>query len=412
MPQHAPDVRRSADQVAAWLEGMNCPQVDVVAEDGQPAVLAHFPAPDGQPTICLYAHHDVQPVGDLGAWTSSPFEAVERGGRLYGRGTSDDKGGVLAHLAALQAFDGKPPVGVKLFIEGEEEIGSPSLGRILDRHRDRLAADAFVIADANNQETGLPTFTTTLRGIVDCVIEVRTLASGVHSGGFGGVVPDALTCLARVLATLHDDEGNVAVEGLVRTPGPDLDYPDDRLAKETGLLPGVRQIGHGPAVERLWTAPAIGVLAIDAPRVADAVNLVIPSARAKVSLRLAPGDDAARAMAALTAHLESHVPWGAQVTVTDGESGQPGVISTSGPIFEAARAAAKEAWGREPVFAGIGGSIPMVAEFQQQFPGATILVTAVADPDCHMHGVDESLDLADWRKAALSEVLLMDRLSR
>ena len=411
MPDHAADVRRSAEQVATWLTELGCPQVSIVAEGGQPAVVAHFPAPAGKPTICLYAHHDVQPVGDLGAWSSAPFEAVERDGRLYGRGTADDKGGVLAHLAALRAYDGKPPIGVKLFIEGEEEIGSPSLPRILAAHHDELDADAFVIADSTNWEVGVPTFTTTLRGIVDCVVEVRTLSHGVHSGFAGGVVPDALTALARILATLHDDEGNVAVEGLVRTPGPDLDYPPDRLAEETGLLPGVHQIGRGSVVERMWTAPAVSVLAIDAPPVAEAVNLIIPAARAKVSLRLAPGDDAGRALAALTAHLESHAPWGAQVRVIPGDSGQPGVIPASGPVFEEARAAIADAWGREPVFAGAGGSIPMTAEFQRQFPTATVLVTAVADSDSRPHGVDESLDLGDWRKAALFEMLFMERMA-
>lgn len=412
IPSHTGDVRRSADQVAAWLNDMGCPEVTVLAEGGQPAVLADFPAPPGGKTVCLYAHHDVQPVGDPSAWTSDPFTAVERNGRLYGRGTADDKGGVMAHLAALRAYDGNPPVGVRLFIEGEEEIGSPTMSRFLEVHHDRIAADVFVIADSANWDVGEPAFTTSLRGVVDCVIEVRTLEHGVHSGAYGGVVPDAITVLCRALATLHDDAGNVAVEGLVRTPAPDLEYPLDRLIEETGLLPGVHQIGHGSVVERLWTAPSIDVLAIDAPRIDEAVNLIVPVARAKVSMRIAPGQDAGRALAALTAHLTAHVPWGAQVRVTPGEKGQPSSIPTSGSVFDAAAAALGEAWGREPAVAGLGGSIPLVAELQHAFPDATVLVTAVADPACREHGVDESLHIGDWRNAALGEVLLMDRLAR
>ena len=318
----------------------------------------------------------------------------------------------MAHLAALRAYDGNPPVGVRLFIEGEEEIGSPTMSRFLEVHHDRIAADVFVIADSANWDVGEPAFTTSLRGVVDCVIEVRTLEHGVHSGAYGGVVPDAITVLCRALATLHDDAGNVAVEGLVRTPAPDLEYPLDRLIEETGLLPGVHQIGHGSVVERLWTAPSIDVLAIDAPRIDEAVNLIVPVARAKVSMRIAPGQDAGRALAALTAHLTAHVPWGAQVRVTPGEKGQPSSIPTSGSVFDAAAAALGEAWGREPAVAGLGGSIPLVAELQHAFPDATVLVTAVADPACREHGVDESLHIGDWRNAALGEVLLMDRLAR
>jgi acetylornithine deacetylase/succinyl-diaminopimelate desuccinylase-like protein len=213
-PEHAADLLRSAESIAALLARVECPEVDLLGAGGGPAVLGRFPAPPGMPTVCLYAHHDVQPTGDASLWTSPPFVATPRGDRLYGRGASDDKGGVAVHLAALRAFGGKPPVGVTLFVEGEEEVGSPTLAAILAANRDRLAADVYVIADSSNWAVGEPAFTTTLRGLVDCVVEVRTLDHAVHSGAYGGVAPDALTALCRLLATLHDEQGNVAVEGL------------------------------------------------------------------------------------------------------------------------------------------------------------------------------------------------------
>ncbi|MGJ6979991.1 dipeptidase [Aestuariimicrobium soli] len=417
LPERADDVERSAAWVLAQAQRLGCAQGWIVTEGGKPAVIAQWPAPEGQPTVCLYAHHDVQPTGDLALWASDPFVATERTDavgeeRLYGRGTADDKGGLAVHLAALEAFGGKPPVGVTLFIEGEEEIGSPSLATIIERHHEALAADVFVIADSGNWEVGVPAFTTTLRGLADCVVEVATLDHALHSGSFGGVVPDALTTLCRLLATLHDDNGRVAVAGLGTSEAPELDYPEQRLRSETGVLDGVDWIGEGSVVSRLWNQPSISVLAIDAPSVANASNTLQPKARAKVSLRVAPGDDAHQAMAALHRHLEEHAPFGARVTVTDGDAGQPGIIAFEGAVAEAATDAFREAWGVDPVQMGQGGSIPMVADFQRQFPQATVLVTAVGDPDTRAHGIDESLHLGDWRKACLAETLLLDRLAR
>ena len=412
-PGRADQVRRSAEWVAERLREAGCPDVRLVsAGAGAPAIIARYPAPDGLPTVCLYAHHDVQPEGDPAQWTSAPFQPEVRDGRLYGRGSGDDKGGFAVHLAALRAFDGSPPVGVTLFVEGEEEVGSPTLGVLLAEHRDALAADLYVIADSWNWGVGRPSFTTSLRGLADCVVEVSTLDHGIHSGGFGGVVPDALTTLCRLLATLHDENGNVAVEGLASSPVPELEYDSDRLRAETGLLPGVREIGDGSVVERLWGRPAIAVIGLDTTPIANASNTILPSARAKISLRLAPGDDADRALRRLTEHLEQHVSWGAQVSVTAGETGQPSRIEPAGPIADLAREAFRRAFGTEVVEMGQGGSIPMVAEFQRAFPEATVLVTAVCDPDSRMHGVDESVDLGDLRKAALAEALLLAGLAR
>lgn len=411
-PAGTEQVESSADAVARLVTDLGCVDVRVIrAGGGAPAVIANFPAPKGQPTVCLYAHHDVQPPGDPAAWTTPPFVATRAGDRLFGRGTSDDKGGIAVHLAALRAFDGRPPVGVTLFVEGEEEVGSPTLAALLAEHRDELAADVFVIADSTNWDVGRPAFTTTLRGLVDCIVEVRTLDHAVHSGEYGGAVPDALTAMCRLLATLHDDQGNVAVAGLREGPAPELIYPPERLRSESGLLDGLDFIGSGPLASRLWAKPAIAVIALDATPVAAASNTLIPVARAKISLRVAPGDAAGAALAHLTAHLRDHAPWGAQVTVTEGDTAEPAEIECSGPYAEAARAAFAQAWSVEPVLVGQGGSIPMVASFTQAYPDATVLVTAVSDPDSRPHGADESLHLGDFAAACLAEALMLEAFS-
>ena len=411
MPEHDADVAACADAVSGLFRDLGASEVKLLDGGGKPAVWANFPGPEGTPTVLLYAHYDVQPTGDTDAWTSPAFEPTERDGRLYARGSADDKGGVALHVAALRVFDGKPPVGVKVFIEGEEEVGSPSMPTLLDRYRDELAADVYVVADSVNWEVGKPSLTTSLRGVADCQVTVSTLAEGLHSGQFGGVVPDALTALCRLLATLHDDAGNVAIEGLVTGTAPDLDYPEDRLLEETGLLEGVSQIGDGSVVERMWFKPAASVLAIDATPVAKASNTLIPSARAKVSVRLVPGQDPAAAAKALEEHLRRNAPWGAHVDVVAGQCGAPGRITLEGERAEAAKTAFREAFGVDAVEIGCGGSIPIVAEFADRNPGALVLVTAVTDPNSRMHGIDESLDLGDFAKAALAETLLLNNLA-
>jgi acetylornithine deacetylase/succinyl-diaminopimelate desuccinylase-like protein len=268
-----------------------------------------------------------------------------------------------------------------------------------------------VIADSGNWAIGQPALTVSLRGLVDCYVEVRTLKHAVHSGLFGGAVPDALTALCRLLATLHNDNGDVAVDGLHATRAAELDYPEDRFRAESSVLDSVRLIGSGTLVDRLWTRPAIAVLAIDAPRVADASNTLVPVARAKVSLRVAPGDDAVKAMEALRNHLEQYAPWGAQVTVTEGDVGQPCSINARGAAYDAARSAFAAAWGVEPVDTGMGGSIPFIAEFQRAFPKAAVLVTGVEDPDTRAHGIDEGLHLEEFAKVCLAEAHLLRNLA-
>ena len=412
-PAARDEVRRSAEATAELFRGEGFDDVRILSSGGgAPAVVARKPAPAGAPTVLLYAHHDVQPVGDLADWDSEPFEPTERGDRLYGRGAADDKAGIAAHLAAIRAHGGNPPVGVTVFVEGEEEVGSPTLASFLVEHKDLLQADVIVIADSTNWEIGVPALTTTLRGNVDVFVDVATLDHGIHSGMWGGLVPDAMMAMVRLLATLHDDEGNVAVDGLVSGPASDVDYAEDRIREESSLLDGVQLIGSGSHVERLWTKPSISIIGLDATRTDKASNTLIPSARAKVSLRVAPGDEATAALDKLIAHLESHAPWGAKVTVTKGrESGQPGVIDADGPVYDAARAAFKEAWdGTEPVDIGVGGSIPFIAAFQDAFPSSAVLVTGVEDPDTRAHGANEGLHLKEFERVCLAESLLLNNL--
>jgi acetylornithine deacetylase/succinyl-diaminopimelate desuccinylase-like protein len=404
-------VERSAAAVADLLGGAGLPDVRIVRSGGQPAVIGRRPAPPGAPTVLLYAHHDVQPIGDRGEWRSEPFEPAERDGRLYGRGTADDKAGVMAHVAALRAFGDALPVGVIVFVEGEEEFGSDSLEGLLREYRDVLACDVIVIADSGNWDIGRPALTTGLRGLVNAFVEVRTLDHAVHSGTFGGAVPDAVTSLCRLLATLHDNGGDVAVDGLVLGAAAPLDYPEDRFRHEAGVLDGVRLIGSGRLVERVWTKPSISVLGIDAPPTGAAPNALVPVAKAKISLRIAPGDTWKSAFDALTAHLERNAPWGARVTVTLESGGEPCAVDASGPAYDAARAAFATAWdGVAPVDIGVGGSIPFIATFQDLFPAAAVLVTGMGDPDSRAHGPNESLHLGEFARICLAEALLLANL--
>jgi cysteinylglycine-S-conjugate dipeptidase len=401
-------MRQSADAVAASLTAAGLDEVEVVDVDGgHPAVLGRRPGPAGSPTVLLYAHHDVQPAGHLADWDSDPFIPTERDGRLYGRGAADDKAGIALHLAALRAVGAGLRVGVSVLVEGEEEIGSPTLPRLLDAYGGRLAADVVVLADSTNWRVGVPALTTSLRGGFNAVVEVRTLRHAVHNGVYGGPVPDALTALVRLLATLHDDNGDVAVEGLWRTPAEPLDLTEDRLRADAGMLDGVRVIGTGALTSRLWTRPAISVIGVDAPTVDAAPMTLVPRARAKLTLRIGPGGDVASAREALAAHLRAHTPWGASVTVTVGKVVQPFAASTGGPAYEAARAAMAAAWGVPPVETGVGGSIDFVHVIAERFPDAEILITGVEDPDTRAHGTNESLHLAEFERACLAEALLL-----
>lgn len=404
----AANVRASAEATAGLLRDVGLDGVRLLEIDGaHPAVFGEVAGPAGAPTVLLYAHHDVQPPGPAGQWDTDPFRPVIRDGRMYGRGTSDDKSGVFVHLGALRAFAGSPPVAVKVFVEGEEEIGSLHLAGFLDAYRDLLAADVIVIADSSNLNAGHPCLTTSLRGLVDCYVEVSTLRAGVHSGEFGGAVPDALTTLIRALATLHDDRGEVAVGGLTAGDYAGAGVSEAELRERAGMLPGVGLIGTGHITSRLWTKPALSVLAVDSPPVAEAINQLVPMARAKVSMRLAPGQDTAAAMDALVEHLRAAVPWGARVTVTPGTSGAAFALDTTAAAYDAWREGFRAAWGTDTTEIGVGGSIPFVAAFNEAYPSASVLLTGVADERSRAHGPNESLHLDDFRKGTFAEAVAL-----
>jgi acetylornithine deacetylase/succinyl-diaminopimelate desuccinylase-like protein len=413
-------VEAGARAVADLFRAVGLPEVEIIRARvsdpdggqrlGAPAVVARRPAPDGAPTVLLYAHHDVQPPGDPQLWTAPAFEPTERAGRLYGRGAADDKAGIIVHLAALRALGEDLGVGVTVFIEGEEEIGSPTFDAFLEQNRDRLAADVIVVADSGNWRIGEPALTTSLRGLVDGVVEVRTLDHAVHSGMFGGAVPDAMTATIRLLATLWDETGEVCVPGLVTGEAADLGYPPEQLRADGGVLDGVELIGTGRLESRLWTRPSLTVIGIDAPSVATASNTLLPMVRVKFSLRLAPGQDPLAAFGALERHLRDRAPWGAQVRVTLGEAGHPWVGDVDGQVYDLARWALARAWGRPAVQMGIGGSIPFITSLQQVYPDATVLLTGVEDPDARAHGTDESVHLGELLRACVAQTLLLAAL--
>lgn len=412
-------VAASAAAVAGLLTGAGLDVQTLQVAGGRPAVVGRRPAGPGAPTVLLYAHHDVQPAA--GGWRTDPFDPVEVDGRLYGRGASDDKAGIVVHVGALRALgrsasdgpgtDQAPQVGVTVFVEGEEEIGSPTFGAFLAAHRDLLAADVIVVADSVNWQVGVPALTTSLRGLVDLVVEVAVAEHPVHSGMFGGPVLDAVTLLARLLATLHDDRGDVAVAGLDSAPDPTVEVDAAQFRADAQLPDGVPTVGSGPLAAHLWTRPALQVIGLDAPAVATSSNVVVPAASARLSLRIAPGQDPAAARDALVAHLHDHAPFGARVRVTDGETGRPFAAAADSAAMRAARAALTAAWGRAPVDVGIGGSIPFVADLADVFPEAAILITGVEDPSSAAHGPNESVHLGELERAVLAEALLLDALA-
>ncbi|MCI7304684.1 MULTISPECIES: dipeptidase [Trueperella] len=405
------------DQSAAWIAdkaralGLDARVIQVEAasgKKGRPAVLATRAPEPGKPTVVLYAHHDVQPVGDLSLWETEPFIATERDGRLFGRGTADDKAGVVAHLAAIAAA--RPGVGITLFIEGEEEVGSPTFVDFLHEYKDELNADVIVVADSNNWKVGTPSLTTSLRGVTQVAVTVTALDHAVHSGMYGGPVLDSVTLAARLIATLHDDEGNVAVEGLLAADDTAVDYPEEEFRADVGVLEGVRLAGSGSITSRLWTKPAVSVTAMDATPVKLTSNTISPSTTFVLSMRVSPGQDSGEAADKLVAHLESHAPFGARVEC---------VVNERGPAFSASEAtetsrlmewALAEAWGTKPVNIGVGGSIPFIADLAREFPSAQILVTGIEDPDTRAHSANESLHIGDWRNAIAAEALLLTRL--
>lgn len=389
--------------------------VDDTEELGQPAVLATRAARNGRPTILLYAHHDVQPPGDDELWETPPFEPTVRDGRLYGRGAADDKAGIMAHIASLRAvsdvlgedFD----LGVALFIEGEEEYGSRSFARFLRDNAEALRADAIVVADSGNLDSETPGLTVSLRGNARFTLRVRTLEHASHSGMFGGAVPDAMMAAVTLLATLWDSDGGVAVTGMTHREGQTPEYTETTLRDEAGLLPETTPIGRDDILGRIWNKPSITITGIDATSVAQASNTLLPEVSVVISARVAPGQSAKEAYAALESHLRAHAPFGAELDFSDVDLGDGFLVDTGGWAVDLTRGAMSDGYGREPVDLGVGGSIPFIADLVREFPEAQILVTGVEDPHSRAHSPNESLHLETFRNAVRTEALLLARMN-
>lgn len=417
------EVERSAAAVAGLLEGTGLfDQVSVrtavipeTGEPGMPAVLATRAARPGCPTVLLYAHHDVQPAGDDRLWETPPWELTERDGRLYGRGSSDNKGGVVAHLAALRALKqvlaDDLGVGVTVFVEGEEESGSRSFVQFLADNHDQLAADVIVVADSTNWDARTPGLTVSLRGNVRFTVTVRTLAHASHSGIYGGPVPDAMLATVRLLNSLWNDAGSVAVAGLHSHRSSTPEYGEETLRLEAGLLPGVRPIGTDTILSRIWNQPAITVTGIDAPSVRNASNTILPEISVVISARIAPGQSSREAYQALEAHLRARAPFGAELHFSDIDFGDGFLADTSGWAIQLGRQALTEGFGVLPVELGVGGSIPFIADLARVFPQAQILVTGVGDPLARPHTPNESQDRQTLAAAILAEAWLLAQLN-
>ncbi len=422
------ELERSANGVAEALRAAGVENVQVLRIEGvHPYVYGDFMHTKGAPTLLLYGHHDVQPVGNEARWSTAPFEPVEKGGRLYGRGVADDKGGVMTHVAAVACYlktHGSLPCNVKFVIEGEEEIGSENLASFLKKYRKMLDADFIVLSDTSNFDTGVPALTYQLRGIVQVDVEVETLKQPRHSGMWGGPVPDPVQVLSRILADLTAPDGKLNVPGLynkVAKTGAKqlarirkLPFREAQFKKEAGLLTGVRLSGEArySVYERLWTRPSLTVIAMESHPLKGSSNQIVNAARARLSLRTVPNMDGADAGRLLVKRLTKNPPYGAKVTAKVTGNTPWWTTDPEGPAFEAARRALKAGYGKETAMIGAGGTIGFVGPFEKMLGGAPCLLMGVEDPYCNAHSENESLDLADFKKSIRSAIHLYDELSR
>ncbi|MEU5311340.1 dipeptidase [Streptomyces sp. NPDC021562] len=402
----------AANWVADALRAEDFRDVAVLdTPDGTQSVYGYLPGPEGAKTVLLYAHYDVQPPLDEAAWTTPPFELTERNGRWYGRGAADCKGGLIMHLLALRALkaNGGVPVHVKVIAEGSEEMGTGGLERYAEQHPELLAADTIVIGDTGNFRVGLPTVTTTLRGMTLVRVQIDTLQGSLHSGQFGGAAPDALAALIRVLDSLRAEDGSTTVDGLTPESGWEgLEYDEEQFRKDAKVLDGVGLIGDGSVADRIWARPAVTVLGIDCPPVVGATPSVQAGARALVSLRVPPGVDAAEASKLLQAHLEAHTPWGARVRTEPVGQGQPFRADTASPAYQAMADAMKVAYPGETMqYAGQGGSIPLCNTLASLYPQAEILLIGLSEPEAQIHAVDESVSPEELERLSVAEALFL-----
>ncbi|MFF8669588.1 dipeptidase [Streptomyces sp. NPDC015242] len=408
--------RSESEGAARWIAGALTAEgfQDVAlldTPDGTQSVYGYLPGPAGAKTVLLYAHYDVQPPLDEAGWTTPPFELTERDGRWYGRGAADCKGGVIMHLLALRALkaNGGVPVHVKVIAEGSEEMGTGGLERYAEEHPELLEADTIVIGDAGNFRVGLPTVTSTLRGMTLVRVSVDTLAGNLHSGQFGGAAPDALAALIRALDSLRAEDGSTTVDGLTSDASWDgLQYDEEQFRQDAKVLDGVELIGSGTVADRIWARPAVTVLGIDCPPVVGATPSVQAGARALISLRVPPGVDAAEATKLLQAHLETHTPWGARVSTEQIGQGQAFRADTASPAYQAMADAMTVAYpGQEMQYAGQGGSIPLCNTLAALYPRAEILLIGLSEPEAQIHAVNESVSPEELERLSVAEALFL-----
>jgi acetylornithine deacetylase/succinyl-diaminopimelate desuccinylase-like protein len=375
---------------------------------GYPPIYGEIAGPPGSPTVLLYAHYDVQPAPPEQGWTSDPWTPTRKDdGRIYGRGAADDKGGLVAHLGTLRVFDGSPPCTVKLLLEGMEETES-NLEAFVEAHPDLVQCDVFLVCDMGNLEVGEPVLTTELRGDVACIVKVSTLQHPLHSGVYGGPAPDAMMALARLLATLHDENGDVAVEGVTSGEWTGADLTEEDFHAGADLLAGVELTGTGSIGTRLWSRPSVSAIGVDMTSIAGSSNVLVPEATAKISMRIVPGSDPVKELDALVAHLESHAPWGAVVEVTRTKQAPPFRCSTDGPAYAAAREALETAYGKAPGDAGSGGSIPLLRTLETLVPGAEFILWGPEDvAKARIHASDESVDPSEIEKLIVTQALFL-----
>ncbi len=414
-PSKAEEMTRAAGFVRDSFSGLGfdariCTARTEDGTPGQPAVIATKVQDPSLPTVLLYAHYDVQPPGDPSGWTSPAFQAEVRDGRIYGRGTSDDGAGIAVHYGALEALGDPLPVNVTVFVEGEEEVGSPSFSDFLDKYKADLNADVIIVADSSNWTEQVPAITSSLRGVATVDVTVKVLDQAVHSGVFGGPVLDAITVAARLITTLHDSSGTVLIEGLGGNPVSEVEWDEASFRADAGVIDGLELAGTGDLAARVWTMPAISVIGIDAPSVAESANAIVPKCTFRLSLRTVPGSDSGEAAAALVRHLESHVPFGAELTAKVVEQGPSYIADLESKEARLLSQVLTEAYGEPAVAVGLGGSIPFISEFERVFPNAAILVTGVEDPATKAHSDDESQSLAILRNATVAEAQLLRAL--
>jgi acetylornithine deacetylase/succinyl-diaminopimelate desuccinylase-like protein len=401
-------VLAAAAMVEDLLRGAGLPHVrQLPVPDSFPAVFGEAPAPPGAPTVLLYAHYDVQPSGDPALWHTPPFEPTLVDGRLHGRGAADDKSGVIMHVAALRAFRGRFPVGVKVLVEGQEEYAGERLEAFVEADPELVRADAIVVADTGNPRVGDPSVTTSLRGMAAFTVEVRTLKESLHSGQFGGAAPDALAALIRMLASLHDEHGDVLVPGLPRSPFLGAGPSEEQFREAAGVLDGVSLVGSGSVADRLWSSYAITVTGLDVPSVGGAINAVQPVARARVTVRVPPAGDPKTAVNDVIEHLQRAAPWGVRPVVSDIVVGSGFLADSGGRARAALNRAMERAFGRPPRDVGAGGSIPLIATLVRQFPAAEILLFGAEDDAANIHAPNERVDLEELRRVATAEALFL-----